>query len=187
MRTVLLVTLLSAPWSLAQDANWSVVLTELGDKKISVIKVVREHTGLGLKDTKDLVEAPKPKVMQEGLTKAQAEAFVVELETWGAKAEAKQKGAHGPAHPPRENVAASTAIEFEVRLDDAGANKINVIKALRALTGLGLAESKKLVESTPVVINTSAPRELAEKMSSELIAAGAKVTLAPKSAALKRQ
>ena len=86
----------------------------------------------------------------------------------GAKAEVHQKGAHGPAHAPR------VGARFEVRLDDAGANKINVIK-----TGLGLAESKTVVESTPVVLKASVSREEAEKMANELMSAGAKVTLTP--------
>ena len=65
-----------------------VVLTDVGDKKVPVIKVVRGATGLGLKEAKALVdEAPKP--IKEGIEKEEAEKLVAELEEAGAKAEIK--------------------------------------------------------------------------------------------------
>ena len=70
-----------------QDA-FTVVLTEVGDKKINVIKVVREVTSLGLKEAKDLVDgAPKP--VKEGVTKEQAAEFKTKLEAAGATVEIK--------------------------------------------------------------------------------------------------
>lgn len=164
-----LVMLALATRAFAQD--WSVSLTELGDQKIGVIKIVREHTGLGLKEAKDLVEAPKPKVIKEGLTKSDADALVAELVTKGAKAEAHQKGARGPA---RERRAGRAEALFEIRLDETGPNKISVIKAVRSLTGLGLAEAKTVVESTPIVLKEGVEREVADTWASELISAGAK-------------
>ena len=68
--------------------EFSVVLTAAGDKKINVIKVVREITGLGLKEAKDLVEgAPKP--VKEGVPKADADKLKAKLEAEGAKVELK--------------------------------------------------------------------------------------------------
>ncbi len=68
--------------------EFTVVLTAAGDKKINVIKVVRELTGLGLKEAKDLVEgAPKP--VKEGIAKADADAMKAKLEAEGAKVELK--------------------------------------------------------------------------------------------------
>ncbi|MBV8392557.1 MAG: 50S ribosomal protein L7/L12 [Alphaproteobacteria bacterium] len=68
--------------------EFSVVLAAAGDKKINVIKVVREITGLGLKEAKDLVEgAPKP--VKEGVPKADAEKLKAKLEAEGAKVELK--------------------------------------------------------------------------------------------------
>ena len=65
-----------------------VILTDVGDKKVPVIKVVRGATGLGLKEAKALVdEAPKP--IKEGIEKEEAEKLVAELEEAGAKAEIK--------------------------------------------------------------------------------------------------
>ena len=68
--------------------EFNVVLTAGGEKKIQVIKVVRELTGLGLKEAKDLVDgAPKP--VKEGISKADADAAKKKLEEAGAKVEVK--------------------------------------------------------------------------------------------------
>jgi large subunit ribosomal protein L7/L12 len=68
--------------------EFTVVLAAAGDKKINVIKAVREITGLGLKEAKDLVEAA-PKAVKEGLPKADAEKLKAKLEAEGAKVELK--------------------------------------------------------------------------------------------------
>jgi large subunit ribosomal protein L7/L12 len=71
-----------------EQTEFTVVLAEVGANKVSVIKVVRELTGLGLKEAKDLVDgAPKP--VKEGIAKADAEAAKKKLEEAGAKAELK--------------------------------------------------------------------------------------------------
>jgi large subunit ribosomal protein L7/L12 len=68
--------------------EFTVVLAGAGDKKINVIKAVREITGLGLKEAKDLVEAA-PKAVKEGVPKADAEKLKAKLEAEGAKVELK--------------------------------------------------------------------------------------------------
>jgi large subunit ribosomal protein L7/L12 len=68
--------------------EFTVMLTAAGDKKINVIKVVREITGLGLKEAKDLVEAA-PKAVKEGVPKADAEKLKAKIEAEGAKVELK--------------------------------------------------------------------------------------------------
>lgn len=71
-----------------EKTEFTVVLTEAGANKVSVIKAVREITGLGLKEAKDLVDgAPKP--VKEGIAKADAEAAKKKLEDAGAKVELK--------------------------------------------------------------------------------------------------
>jgi large subunit ribosomal protein L7/L12 len=71
-----------------EKTEFTVMLTEVGANKVSVIKVVREITGLGLKEAKDLVDgAPKP--VKEGISKADAEAAKKKLEEAGAKVELK--------------------------------------------------------------------------------------------------
>lgn len=77
----------AAPAAEAKD-EFDVVLAAAGEKKIEVIKVVREVTGLGLKEAKDLVEgAPKP--LKQGVAKAEAEELKKKLEEAGAKVELK--------------------------------------------------------------------------------------------------
>lgn len=68
--------------------DFNVVLTSGGDKKVAVIKVVREITGLGLKEAKDLVEGA-PQTVKEGATKAEAEELKKKLEEAGASVELK--------------------------------------------------------------------------------------------------
>jgi large subunit ribosomal protein L7/L12 len=71
-----------------EKTDFNVVLTDAGANKVSVIKAVREITGLGLKEAKDLVDGA-PKVVKEALPKADAEAAKKKLEEAGAKAELK--------------------------------------------------------------------------------------------------
>lgn len=71
-----------------EKTEFNVILADAGEKKIQVIKVVRELTGLGLKEAKDLVDgAPKP--VKEGVSKADAENVKKKLEEQGAKVEVK--------------------------------------------------------------------------------------------------
>ena len=83
----------------------------------------------------------------------------------------------GPATTaaPAEPVAAQT--EFDVVLEAFGANKINVIKVVRAATGLGLKEAKDAVEAAPKAIKTGVSKEDAEKLKKELEEAGATVKI----------
>ena len=71
-----------------EKTSFDVVLTNFGDKKIQVIKVVREATGLGLKEAKDLVEAA-PKPIKEGLPKEEAEALAEKIKEQGGTVEIK--------------------------------------------------------------------------------------------------
>jgi len=71
-----------------EKSDFDVVLTAAGDKKIQVIKAVREITGLGLKEAKDLVEGA-PKAVKEGAPKAEAEELKAKLEEAGASVELK--------------------------------------------------------------------------------------------------
>ena len=72
----------------AEKDTFDVVLTEVGDKKINIIKEVRAATGLGLKEAKDLVEGA-PKTIKEGVAKAEAEEIKKKFEESGAKIELK--------------------------------------------------------------------------------------------------
>ncbi len=95
-------------------------------------------------------------------------------EKWGVKA---SSGVAMAAAPGAGAAPAEEKTEFTVVLTEAGANKINVIKEVRALTGLGLKEAKDLVEGAPKNVKEGATKDDAEKMKKQLEAAGAKVAL----------
>ena len=92
-----------------------------------------------------------------------------------AAAAAVVAGPAAAAGPAAEAPAAKT--EFDVELASFGANKINVIKVVRAATGLGLKEAKDLVDGAPKPVKESVSKEDAEKLKKELEDAGAKVEL----------
>ncbi len=97
-------------------------------------------------------------------------------EKWGVSAAAPVAVAAvaGGAAPAE---AAEEKTEFDVVLTDAGAQKINVIKEVRAITGLGLKEAKDLVEGAPKPVKEAVSKADAEKIKAQLEAAGAKVDL----------
>jgi large subunit ribosomal protein L7/L12 len=79
----------AAPAAAAEEqTEFTVMLAAIGDNKVNVIKAVREITGLGLKEAKDLVDGA-PKAVKEGISKADAEAAKKKLEEAGAKVEVK--------------------------------------------------------------------------------------------------
>ncbi|KQZ91444.1 50S ribosomal protein L7 [Mesorhizobium sp. Root157] len=97
-------------------------------------------------------------------------------EKWGVSAAAPVAvaaagGGAAAAAPAEEKT------EFDVVLTDAGAQKINVIKEVRAITGLGLKEAKDLVEAAPKPVKEAVSKADAEKIKAQLEAAGAKVEL----------
>ncbi|MBQ7303887.1 MAG: 50S ribosomal protein L7/L12 [Alphaproteobacteria bacterium] len=94
-------------------------------------------------------------------------------EKWGVSAAAAVAVAAGGAAAP----AAEEKDEFDVILADAGANKINVIKEIRAITQLGLKEAKDLVDGAPKTVKEGATKAEAEEIKAKLEAAGAKVEL----------
>ena len=99
-------------------------------------------------------------------------------ETYGLEAAAAtvvQGGGGGGPAAPAEPVAVQT--EFDVVLEAIGANKINVIKVVRAATSLGLKEAKDLVEAAPKEIKTGLSKEDAAKLKKELEDAGATVKI----------
>jgi large subunit ribosomal protein L7/L12 len=77
-----------APAEAAEQTEFTATLTEIGPNKIPVIKVVRELTGLGLKEAKDLVDA-SPKAVKEGITRDEADKIKAAIEEQGGKVEIK--------------------------------------------------------------------------------------------------
>jgi large subunit ribosomal protein L7/L12 len=93
-------------------------------------------------------------------------------EKWGVTAAAPVAAAPGAAAPAEEEKS-----EFTVFLSAIGDKKINVIKEVRSITGLGLKEAKDLVEAAPKEIKTGVPKKDADEMKKKLEVAGAKVEL----------
>lgn len=104
-----------------------------------------------------------------------AELVKVLEDKFGVSAAAPMAMAMMPAGEAAE--AAEEKSAFDVELAEAGANKIAVIKAVRAATDLGLKEAKELVDAAPKVVKTGIKKEDAEALKAELEAAGAKVNL----------
>jgi len=95
-------------------------------------------------------------------------------ETWGVSAAASV----AVAAPAAANAdAAEVKTEFDVILEDGGANKINAIKEVRAITGLGLKEAKDLVEGAPKPVKQAVSKDEADKIKKQLEDAGAKVSV----------
>jgi large subunit ribosomal protein L7/L12 len=93
-------------------------------------------------------------------------------ETWGVSAAAAVAVA-----APAAAEAAEVKTEFDVILEDGGANKINAIKEVRAITGLGLKEAKDLVEGAPKAVKQGVSKDEADKLKKQLEEAGAKVSV----------
>jgi large subunit ribosomal protein L7/L12 len=112
------------------------------------------------------------------LTVVEAAELVKKLEEkWGVSAAtvaAAGPAAGGAAAAP---AAAEEKTEFTVVLTTAGPNKINVIKEIRAITGLGLKEAKDLVEGAPKTVKEGVNKEEANKIKAQLTAAGASVDI----------
>ena len=109
------------------------------------------------------------------LTVMEAANLVKELEKkWGVSAAAVAVAA-GPAAGGAAAAPVEEKTEFTIVLANAGANKINVIKEIRAITGLGLKEAKDLVEGAPKNVKEGVNKDDAKKIKDQLVAAGATV------------
>ena len=95
-------------------------------------------------------------------------------EKWGVSAAPAAVAVAGPAAAVE---AAEEQTEFDVELTEAGGKKINVIKAIREITQLGLADAKALVEAAPKVVKEAVSKETADEIKKKLEEAGAKVTV----------
>ncbi|MBJ3774231.1 50S ribosomal protein L7/L12 [Acuticoccus mangrovi] len=116
------------------------------------------------------------------LTVLEVSELVKKLEEgWGvsaaAAAPAMMMAAPGAGGGAEAAAPAEEKTEFDVVLDAAGDKKINVIKEVRAITGLGLKEAKDLVEGAPKTVKEAASKDEAEKIKTQLEEAGAKVSL----------
>lgn len=104
--------------------------------------------------------------------------LVSELEEkWGVSAAAAVAAVAAPAAGGADGGGEEAKDEFDVVMSSFGDNKVAVIKAVRAITGLGLKEAKEMVEGTPSTIKEAAPKDEAEEVKKQLEEAGAQVEL----------
>jgi len=153
----------------ASATSGTLRLDECGPNKIQVIKVIRTYTGLGLKEAKDLTEST-PCVLMESDDAHRLERFRDELVEQKARASINGKSAvfrSAPAHVPSR--------PGGVFIEDAGANKIWVIKVIREATGLGLKESKDIVDGVPRAVGEHLDGAASERLREQLREAGARV------------
>lgn len=134
-----------------------------------------------MSDEKKMVEVPeKFKGLVETIEKMSvldlAELVKVLEEKFGVSAAAPAMMMAAPAAGAGAPAAAEKT-EFNVELTDAGANKINVIKAVKEITGLGLADAKALVDGAPKMVKEGVKKEDADAMKKKIEEAGGKVTL----------
>ena len=125
---------------------------------LSVDELVTEIKGLSVLEVADLV-----KKLEDELGVSAAAAAPIAMAT--------VQGVAGTA----EAAAEEEKTEFNVMLQEIGPNKINVIKAVREVTSLGLREAKELVESAPAAVKESVPRDEADSVKAKLEEAGAVV------------
>ncbi|RRS01298.1 ribosomal protein L7/L12 [Glycomyces terrestris] len=159
----------TAPFDAAsvRAGEWLLVLDGAGPRKIQVIKELRVITRLGLADAKALTDRT-PSVVLDGVDRASAEAAHRILADAGAAVRITET-APVPTPPPGG--------WFDVVLDDAGRRKIEVIKEIRSLTGLGLAEAKQAAERVPSTVLRAVDQPTATAAQSRLRAAGAAVRI----------
>jgi len=121
------------------------------------------------------------KAFLSGMTVVELAGFVKELEeAWGVSAAAPvAMAAVGGAAAPAAAEAAAEPTEFNVILTAFGENKLNVIKEVRAITGLGLKEAKDLVDGVPKPLKEGVNKADAEEMKKKIETAGGKVDVKP--------
>ncbi len=157
------------------DGTYSVKLLTYGANRINTMKVIRTRLGLGMKDSKELVESA-PVTVSEGLTKAEADSFVSDLQAAGAEAEKDgPTGCGSGAETPSDGVCSQ--ITYRVKLLEAGSPKKKTVKVVKKLKGLSTKESKKLVESAPVILKKDMSQTKAKKWKAKLKDVGAKVKI----------
>jgi ribosomal protein L7/L12 len=153
--------------------SWSLVLDASGPRQIQVIKEVRALTGLGLAEAKQLTDRA-PSTVLSGVDHAAASAAYRVLANAGATVRITEVAEDARASTGAEP-AVGPAGAYAVVVDDAGPKLIQVIKEVRALTGLGLAEAKRLADHTPSTILSGVDHATATAARGRLADAGAVV------------
>ena len=183
----------------AQKRNFYIILTSYGTNKIAAIREVREITGLGFKDAKDLVETTLPTLLKECTFKFEANEIKDKMENAGATvkitSDQKQHKFDDKLASLGESIMRSVkelksiiiegyqllnSLDFDVILISFGTNKIAAIREVREITGLGLRDAKDLVESAPAPIKKGISLDEAFYIKEKLETSGATVKITSK-------
>jgi large subunit ribosomal protein L7/L12 len=153
-----------------QDSFYAVVLKSAGAAKLQVVKAVKESLGLGLKEAKDIVDSTieTPVLLKEKISKGAAEKIKSEIEAAGAIVELRSSDIH---------LQAGDTIYYDVFLINAGAAKLQVVKAVKESLGLGLKEAKDYVDEAPSILSKGISRSEAENLKKEIEAAGGTIEM----------
>jgi ribosomal protein L7/L12 len=154
----------------ARRGEWSLVLEDAGAKKVQVIKELRAIAGLGLAEAKALADRA-PSTVLAGVDHASAGAAYRILAEAGATVRITERAA--PSNAPLHDAAGA----FTVVMDAPGPRRIQVIKEIRGLTGLGLAEAKRLTDRMPSTILSGVDHATAAAARDILTAADAAVRI----------
>lgn len=159
-----------SPASGNMGGSESVTIAQTGPKKIQVIKVIREYTGLGLKEAKDMADyaTKSPVIVANNLSASVAADFRRDLEQAGATVSVSSEHMAGPetTEPMETNI-----VTIQIEWIDVGPKKINVIKVIRQYTSLGLAEAKQATEVPSFTVTM--PANVATQFLIDLREAGA--------------
>ncbi len=152
----------TAPAPAAESGSYSVYVSARGTSPLSLIKVVREMTGFGLKEAKDMVDS-FPAYFAKDVSYDQAEIIKKNLTSAGATVEIR--GSYMAAAP--------TGGSYSVYLSNCGASKLMVIKVVREATGYGLKDAKEFVERLPACVKSDITYEEAARLKQQFDDVGA--------------
>ena len=171
---ILFTTLLAMVSMSVSALTYTVYMTSYGEDKLTVIKAVKEITGLGLGDAKTLVESVPCEVIT-GQTYANAETYAAQLTEAGATVQIYEDG--GTPDTGEGNITGTTG--FSIYLESSGSSSISVLKVVKKITGLDLKNAKTLLDSAPFSFygyKTYNSYNAATAWCDSLIAAGATVS-----------
>lgn len=155
----------------AEAGSMSLVLMDIGDARIDVILAVRSISGEGLKEAEELVESAPDAIILKNSVLEILETAQTQLQDLGATVEIRDTVSDC------DQVVTDGSGRYEVAITEVGTAKIDVIKAVRSLTGLGLVEAKDLVESTDAIVLSGVDLAAAEYAQTALETTGATITL----------
>lgn len=148
---------------------YDVILVSSGQQKLAVVKSVKELTGLGLKEAKDLVDSTPNVILVSGVDQSTAASFIQELREIGAVVEMRHSNSSKQILKQSPN-----GKSYRVLLHSSGNQKLAVVKLVKELTGIGLKEAKDLVDSAPyAILASSVDLITATKYQQDLEEAGA--------------